>query len=184
MQPLATIQGSLLRLKTLLLHFFGLLLSTTLNLERKEGGGDSSFQFIYDDPSTDSQVFVRPFHEVLYRGLECLNFNLRADVRNASKNDRAASLVLVPEKSCSNQREVPLCAFNGVLHGPLLQRRGPQQTGQGCHFEGNTCLIVEFATRVPLAWRWGFRFNSFCSLLRSFTMLFNPGRISESEVFF
>ena len=68
-----------------------------MDSKRKEAGEDSSFQFIYDGPSTVSQAFVQLFHEVPHRALGFLNFNLRTDVCSASKKDRAAILVLEPE---------------------------------------------------------------------------------------
>ena len=49
-------------IKTLLLHFFGLLLGIALDSEHKEDWGDSFCHFIYGDPSAGSLAFVRMFH--------------------------------------------------------------------------------------------------------------------------
>ena len=120
--------------------------------EHKGDGRDSFCHFIYGDPSTGFQVFVCMFHEVPQCAIQCLNLDLVADVCNASNNDRAASLVLVPEKNL-----VPIdgrCHFASSMvsfMGSSAEMRIVTERAWDA-VEGKTCIIVEYATRVPLDW--------------------------------
>ena len=90
------------------------------------------------------------------------------------------SLVLTSEQVCSNQREVPLCVFNGVLRWLFCSDDDRDRQGSGAG-EGVTYIIIESVTRVFLAWLWGFCFNSFCFPFHSFAVLPNSMGISEGE---
>ena len=88
-----------------------------------------------------------------------------------------------PRTFCSNHREVPLCAFNGVLHGLFGRDEGRDRQGRGAG-EGITYIIIELATMVSLTWVWGFHFNSFCFPFHSFAVLLNLMGSSEGEYVF
>ena len=93
------------------------------------------------------------------------------------------SLVLTSEQVCSNQREVPLCVFNGVLRWLFCSDDDRDRQGSGAG-EGVTYIIIESVTRVFLAWLWGFCFNSVCFFFYSFALLLTQTGSYEGEEFF